>query len=346
MDSFNYNKKKLESIINKPSSESIEMYSKMYAFTSANLLHFYPSLSNRKHFNFFKRCLFNQQISALEQSNTSLIDALEIRNESLYNIQLIDKPLIFGTFHLGSYRILLSYLIKLGYKISLIVDDYVYKGQKDVFMETWNFLEKYYKNGSILNIINVEKESSIFKMIRSIKSGNILVTYLDGNSGTGKQLDENKNLLKINFFNQEIYVRKGVATISHFLKLNIIPVLSYRLQDKIHLHFFKECLYNNNIKKEEYSKKITSLLYENFEHYLTMFPCQWEGWFYMNKWMKLCTTNNDGKQKIDEQEIIKSGNYMPFKYCINKYFILDKTNYTSYQISGELYKKLSLILYR
>jgi hypothetical protein len=53
---------------------------------------------------------------------------------------------------------------------------------------------------------------------------------------------------------------------------------------------------------------------------------------------------NEDEIPNNETDVIKGKmnfeRYMPFKYCIDQYFIFDKTNYSSCPISKELYNNL------
>lgn len=322
-----------------------EAYSKRYAFTSANLNYFLPELRTEKHKSFYKNCLYNQHLSSLEENNIKTIDSINIINDTSFinigSLQQSQSPIIFTTFHLGSYRILNSFLTKKGFNSTLIVDEDVYTSQKDSFLNSWEHVEDYYKKNSSFSVLNAEKRSVILTLMRQINKNNVLIVYLDGNTGTGKKLSENKNLTTINFLGKEIFVRKGFAFLANILKANVIPVLSYRNDDKINLHFFNEISYDSTISREASITEVVDNNFKNFEKYLLKYPEQWEGWFYMHKWFNLNSLRK--APYISLSKIIEETNferYVPFKYCVNEYFLFDKSNYTSYPISFKLFKNL------
>lgn len=198
-----------------------------------------------------------------------------------------------------------------------------------------------HKNNSSFSVLNAEKRSVILTLMRQINMNNVLIVYLDGNTGTGKKLSENKNLTTINFLGKEIFVRKGFAFLANILKANVIPVLSYRNNDKINLHFFKEIAYDSNLSREVSIAEVVDNNFKNFEKYLLKYPEQWEGWFYMHKWFKLNSLKKapyTSSPKITGETNFER--FVPFKYCINEYFLLDKSDYTSYPISYNLFKNL------
>jgi len=346
MDKFNLRKKRLENNIFNKSKRDEDKYSKSFAFTSANLNSFLPSIKIDKHKTFFKNCIYNQHLSSIEEDDMNTIDSLNIINdtsfENIENIKHLKTPTIFTTFHLGSYRILNSFLTKHGFNSTLIVDEDVYTNQKEDFIKSWKIIENHYKNNSSFTILNAEKRSVILTLMRLIKkTNNVLIIYLDGNTGTGRKLKENPNLITIDFLKNKMFVRKGFAYLSNILKTNIVPVLSYRDNGKNNLHFFKEMSYDQTISREQSIHKIINYNFKNFEKYLKKYPEQWEGWFYMHKWFQI---NEFKKQQYHKTSLVKGianfKRYIPFKYCVNQYFLLDKTNYNSYAISQETYKNL------
>jgi KDO2-lipid IV(A) lauroyltransferase len=285
-------------------------------------------------------------LSSIEEDDFETIDSLNIINNTSFkdinDIKNSQNPIIFTTFHLGSYRMLNSFLAKHGFNSTLIVDEEVYLGQKESFLKSWEKVDNHYRNSSSFTVLNAEKRSIILTLMRQIKNNNtVLVVYLDGNTGTGKKLNKNPNLKTINFLKNEMCVRKGFAFLSNILKATVIPVLSYRENEKNNLHFFKEMVSDSNISKDESINQIINYNFSNFERFLLKFPEQWEGWFYMHKWFDL---NRYEKQPYNETDVIKGKmnfeRYMPFKYCIDQYFIFDKTNYSSCPISKELYNNL------
>ncbi len=345
MDKFKSRVKRLKNNIFNADKKNEEKYSKSFAFTSANLNTFLPSINIKEHKKFYKNCLYNQHLSNIEEDDINTIDSLSIVNDTSFKniteIKHLQKPKIFTTFHLGSYRILNSFLTKHGFNSTLIVDEEVYSTQKETFLKGWKIVDDYYKNNSSFTVLNAEKRSIILTLMRLMKTNNVLIVYLDGNTGTGKKLNKNPNLTTIEFLKNKMFVRKGFAFLSNILKANIIPVLSYRNNGKNNLHFYKEMPYNATISREQSINKIINYNFKNFEKHLLKYPEQWEGWFYMQKWFDLAKFKKQPYSKINDiKGIVNSKRYIPFKYCVNKYFLLDKTDFTSYPISHGVYKNL------
>jgi|TARA_B110000908_G_C10214775_1_gene432177 KDO2-lipid IV(A) lauroyltransferase len=345
MKKFNSQVNNLKNRIFSDTNDRDDDYSKSFAFSSANLNSFLPSIESNKHKMFFKKCLFNQHLSSIEEDDFNTIDSLNIINNTSFNdiekIKDLQTPTIFTTFHLGSYRILNSFLTKHGFNTTLIVDEEVYTAQKDSFIKGWEVVENYYKKKSSFTVLNAEKRSVLLTLIRLIKNNNVLIVYLDGNTGTGKKLNKNPNLIKIDFLKNTMFVRKGFAFLSNILKTNIVPVLSYRDNDKINLHFFKEMAHDTTLSREDSINQITNYNFENFEKYLLKYPEQWEGWFYMHKWFDLKSLKKQPYKKLYTlKNKTNFKRYIPFKYCVNQYFLLDKSDFNSYPISYKVYRGL------
>ncbi|MFD0861501.1 hypothetical protein ACFQ1M_04730 [Sungkyunkwania multivorans] len=320
-----------------------ERYSKSVAFTSANLKRFLPQIPSKEHEQFYRDCLYNQHLSSLEEYDIGAIDAVDVINEtSLPSLENIDQPLVFATYHLGSYRILNSYLTKLGLKTALIVDDEVYNAQANKFLNSWKKVEGHYKNGSDFVVLNAEKRTVLLQLMKLLRDNYVLIVYLDGNTGTGKRLSENPNLLSTNFLGHDIYTRKGFAYLSHIVKANIVTTLSYRDKGTTKLHFFEEIEYDPSVSREAHCQTVVKKCYDIFQSYLLKYPQQWEGWFYIHKWFEtdlLEDQREDSKPSIAVRGF-NSEEYALFKYCLNDYFILDKSNYKSILITKGIYEAL------
>ncbi len=160
--------------------------------------------------------------------------------------------------------------------------------------------------------------------------------YIDGNTGVGGISDDKQKLVKIKFLNYEIYARKGVAFISHFTQTPIIPIISIRtgwLSREIHVH--KPIFPDKNKERELYSKQTTQKLYRIFEKYLKLYPEQWEGWFYLHKFLDIKELK---KIKVKDNQCLKTAENI---FDINKEYKLNNDKYSimTYKIADFLLSK-------
>ena len=124
-------RKKYKKGLKAPTQKEIDLWSYDFALFSANIKKFFPKIKNSEYFNLFKNCLYNKWTSSIEQ-----YDLTYLRNTSIINHSSIDlnpkvenQPIIFTSFHYGSYRLFNSTLYELGYKVVIIMDEGVIKRQ-------------------------------------------------------------------------------------------------------------------------------------------------------------------------------------------------------------------------
>ena len=329
-----------------PSDEMVRKYSKIYAFTCANLRNLMPQVPKLNYEEFFKKTLFNQQVSALEQDVPEIINSVQLRGQ--YDFLLQDSSSrILCTFHLGSYRIINSILTKHNKDYAILTDSRVIKEQSQEFILSWQKINDIYKTNGKFEIFDAERRDVLLKIARFLKEGNrYLVVYLDGNTGVGGQRNssDNDNLIEIPFLNGSIKSRKGIAFISHLLKVPIVPVLNYRIDDEITLHFFNEIQTTEYADKEEFCSKSMTKLYNNFVDYLLLYPNQWEGWFYIHYSLTIQSINStfylSQQTKNSDGHIFNDDQFDLFTYASNSKFILDRQTYKSHIVNESLYEFL------
>ncbi len=333
----------LKNNIFNPEKKYIDRHSKHFAFTYANLYNFYSDkidIAEAK--EYYKKIVYYQSYTKLQQGNFKAIDEINVIRESA-SVDL-SQPLqseIFATYHLGAYRMLNSYLTKLGTDITLLVDDQAFLKQGQDFIDTHEKVEAHYKNGSTFNVINAEQPDSFRKIMKALKNKSNLIIYLDGNTG-GNKSAENGNLLEIPFLKGSIFCRVGVSYLSLLLKAKITPVLTYQTADHdINLHFFNQLeLQKEGESKNEYVARTMNVIYNVFVNCLEKYPAQWEGWIYMHKWIDGALYAAKSNDEITEENITNYyDDIVPFKIVKDSYF-LDKHTYLSYEVDSKLGQKL------
>lgn len=304
-----------------------------FSVTNAALLKFIPNYSSFDKIFTFKDIIFNQSLTAIEVADLNLYKELSIINNSKiedFN-KFKDQPLIFATFHLGSYRAINQYLLSLGMKLVLIIDDNVFKTQGQGFEKLASQLKKQsIKNGDF-QILNVKDTRTIFHLKDMMSKGYSLVVYLDGNTGLHEKQNFSKGFEKINFLQSEIHVKNGIQFIAKLTKSLFIPVISYRNDNKIYLEFFDHI----NFNQENINFSAIKIAYKHLENKLLLYPQQWECWLYMYKWF-----NRDEKTPyvvIDNLKFISNfERYIAFVLGETK-CLFDYYNFESIEIDDAIY---------
>lgn len=336
-----FEKAKLKKRLANPTQNDIDRMSYEYALFLANMKRFFPQKSNDEYKNFYLDLLYHKWLSGIEQYYVKFLRRSVIINKSSYNLDdlTFEKPLIFTTFHLGSYRLFNSFLFEKGFKIVLIIDESVFlKQQMDILENVKPILNK--KDSSDIVILNVKDKSSIFRLKNLISQGYIMSVYLDGNTGLTKD-DENfsKSYIQINFFNNSVYVKNGVGKLALLLNADIIPVISHRDDKEVnHITFYKEISILDFENKKDFPNKSIEQVYEIFEKKLAKHPTQWESWLFLHRWIK----RNFTTEFHPVTNLINKFNddrYFFFKVKETN-FLFDLHDYKSYPLENELYNKL------
>jgi lauroyl/myristoyl acyltransferase len=256
--------------------------------------------------SFFLNLMQSREVALKDQFNFSQSNITTVKGE------VLKTPCIYVTIHMGSFRIIPHYLISKGIKICLPITKRVYQEQA----EQYKAIEKStYHTDNTVEIVNVEEPGAIMKLIRLVKGGYSLLIYLDGNSGIGGMERQDNKLIEVLFFEQIIYSRKGIGFLSYILKLPVQPIITY-YHPSYESSTIKVALPSNidfKIERENYIQTITNNLWKIFEKMIKTYPDQWEGWLYIDSFLRPVTTTNHTVDRI--------------KYCFNslKYDFINNT---------------------
>ncbi len=312
-----------------------------FSYASANLRHFLPQLIFNDHVRIFKEILFHQRVSLLEQEYLGILDFItpEGLTEDLFQF-IKQTPVIFCTFHLGSYRVVNTFLAHHNIPFSLVISNDVMQQQSVGYKEGY---EKLY-NGYLfeeLSLINAETPQAGLQMMRDLKKGKSLLIYIDGNTGAIK--DDHEKSSMVSLLKGSIYAKNGVAFMSHAAKVPIIPVVCYRKGlDDIRLRFFDVIYPNLEKNRQEQAHELTQLLYDRLGSVLTEYADQWEAWLYLQKDIAnkaICTQCNSIKKcdvDFDSLDLLKFG----LIKVGSEFKLLDKTTYKTVETDKKILDKL------
>jgi KDO2-lipid IV(A) lauroyltransferase len=198
-----------------------------------------------------------------------------------------------------------------------------------------------------LEIFPAENPRLIFELINRLKNGISVVFYIDGNTGSAnKDLDENKNLLKIDFLNHHIYARQGIAYLAYLSKAPLAVAIARRYKNLSNRIVIKPVNTNVLIKKNrtDFINTVTKKLYGDLEIFIKNYPEQWEGWFYIDKFFKPEAIETIPAQKIEnfskKLTLFASEFIHLMKYDDERIFLVSKKDYQIMKITNSLYEIL------
>lgn len=315
---------------------------RLFHLVSAELLNYLPSIDYKDHCHLFKKILFNQKLSLLEQELPQLLYAVRYENKFSAINFLRRTPSIICTFHLGSYRLINLFLAENQIPFSLVVSRNVIQKQTELIQQA--FRSSNLIKHAQLDLIDAELPSAGLKMIKALKSNKSLVVYLDGNTGAGRPSVLNENCCEVNFLNNKIFVRKGVGVLSHAARAPVLPVICYRKSlTSINIKFKDPIFPNNGMDRGQFSSQLMQQLYDFASDYVKKYPGQWEAWLYLYKVAVQTERNMEALEQLNEiPKVLTFNNKWYGLYTLNdNSYIFDKQDLLSYKIQPQLYALLN-----
>jgi lauroyl/myristoyl acyltransferase len=233
---------------------------------------------------FFQSLMFHRDLAVQDQELAYAYENMKVTGNTSF---LADKrPRIYCTFHLGSYRLINFFLHKNRLDYALMINQMTFEAEEHKFQALHTYFKEIKDQSIQFKVLNAESESIAMQMIREVKKGNNLLFYIDGNTGIGGFNRKDDKLVAVEFLNQPILSRKGIAFLSHFLNIPIVPVIAYRqsITEPI-LEFLNPIDPDLKTDRESYCQKTTQAIWDIFSCYLKKYPEQWEGWLYANNFL-------------------------------------------------------------
>jgi lauroyl/myristoyl acyltransferase len=313
-----------------------------FNMVSAGLVNYLPEIGIEKHEDIYKTILLHKKLSILEQSSYTALDYMTTENLSTETLNLLkNRPTIICTFHSGSYRILNLFLIKNKIPYSLVMGNDIVKQEGELFHSLYNnFPENNSTEG--FGMINAEAPNVGLQMLRELKRGRSLLLYIDGNTGAGTATTKNDNRCVVNFLQQQLFARKGIAYLAHTAGVPIITVASYRKSwENIRLKFFDPIFPDGTKEKNLFAEETTQQIYNLAAPLIKAYPEQWEGWLYIHKVANIINGITVNKKKAASEKICLDS----FRFGIFKVngspFLFKKSSYSFYEINKHLYDLLT-----
>lgn len=320
-----------------------------YLMISANLSAFLPQLKIEDHYKMIQNIQFQRSLSSLDQYFFYILNELKISDDSNVLAKSRKEGHIFVTYHTGSYRLFIQHLNKENIPFCLVTEgDYV----KDQGETTQMLFKKLNGNQKELEILPAENPRLIFELTRRLRKGQSVVFYIDGNKGaSSKDLNDNKNLLKMDFLSKHIYARQGIAFLSYISKAPLVTAVSKRdseLNNSICIKQIELSELQEKSDRHEFVNRVTKILYNELEVLLKCYPEQWEGWFYIDKFFQ-----QESNALVDTPETKLDLDLPgPVTLMINKFlhlikhgedtlFLVDRKNYKIMAITQFVYEVLS-----
>ena len=305
-----------------------------YLIITSCIKKFIPRLKEVEFDNFYRKVLSTQMKAWKEQYCRETIRNTPILNK--WN--LLDKPVIYCSFHYSSYRLSILILARLQKHIALVVSEDVLQEQGLEMQALYNSICTF-----PLVLINANAANSLHSIREQLKNGYSIFVYVDGNNGTDGMKNNGKNLLRISLLESSIMVRKGIAYISFITKTPITPLMIDEIDGRKQLEIYPSIIPPERKEYSDYVHTSTRELYNLLNAKLEKDPTKWEPWLYIHKFFLPTLRMKESTSCIDYSAL----KFNTERYCLynhkngNSYYVFDKENICAYQIEESTYDKLS-----
>jgi hypothetical protein len=349
-----------DSIIQREKKKIDACQTKDLNFFSANLSRLLPSMPIDLHEQYYFDFMTYRALAVHQSQKADTVTDLITEGNMNFMSSIRAEPRIFCTFHLGSYRSLMGFMIREGLDFALLLDQRTYQEQGEDILRSFTAIKAHFSSQASYFVVNVEKPGSLLSVFQHVGKGRSLITYLDGNTGMGGIAVDNPSVyLDIAFLGQPFRSRKGVALLSYLCNRPIIPAISYYANGEPPgtLWFgtpIPPPADRSAAVKDSFVERITKDLYNILEDHLRIYPLQWEPWLYVHKFLDIPRLKNrltpdtriigDGKEEPGSGEsALLTFNHQGFGlFKIDDQGILfEKNAYQSYVIDRQAFDILS-----
>jgi lauroyl/myristoyl acyltransferase len=277
----------------------------------------------------YNQYLLNRELSNLEINYVHLLEKNGF--SKMQGKENLNHNAIYCSFHMGSYISISYYLVQNNIDFSIVIGADGFDEKEKMFIDSYEKALKVLGNStSKMDIINGQSRNAIISMVKKIKKGHSLLFYIDGSKGLKEFTPDDDNLIKINFFESQLFSRKGISFLSHYLKIPIIPVLSCRIKNNEIKVIFKTAIYPEGERKT-YCSFATQEIWNIFSEHFKQFPMQWESIYFMHQFKVYSTTGEVHILNKNETYVFNADRYDFFSIKQSK-AVFDNYNGKSIQL--------------
>lgn len=251
----------------------------LYHLADANLMHFFPALGAAQRRDIIAEVFWQQNMAMGDYARHTLIDTTRVVDLA-GALRSGGAPHIYCLYHVGSYRHFFHFLARENIDCALFIAGKTLElqgqGIRDGENKAW---------GGRLDMIDAEAGNSLLRGARALKRGQSVAIYIDGNSGSGANW-ENNRLQAVEFFGKTLLARTGIAYLSHLSGVPIVPVTCKRgMTGPLSLTLHPP-IKPDGAARDAYVRDATRALYALLEREIADSPGLWEGWLYVQKYLQ------------------------------------------------------------
>jgi KDO2-lipid IV(A) lauroyltransferase len=256
------------------------------------LFHLLPTVKAEDYPQFISKLHLNQRYSAMEMNYVSELAPRLDLDRSVSQRAILGERGVFCSFHAGSYRLIVPWLVSAGLKITMLIDAKVNAviGQL-IEKSAREFLTQRGMDTDRLRVRDTAMPGVLRKIIRDSSEGYSPFVYVDGNLSL--EAGEKSNSV-FDFLGGRISVKSGAAQLSKILRLPLfVAIASSRPEPPAgpsSSFFIKQVP-----EAETESLTVTMRqVWRSLEERLLAEPADWESWRYIDRSLIL-----DMQSKVD-----------------------------------------------
>jgi hypothetical protein len=312
---------------------------------SGALYHLLPSMAVEEHPELLRRIYFNQRQAVLDQSYLSLLVDRLGPVDTVVSTQAVQQA-VFGSFHLGAYRLLVPWLLSQGLKVSLLVDRHVADLQRDVFVELLHAF--CHTRGIPADHVRIRDTASarvLLRLLKDTREGYSPFIFVDGNTSADAG-DSQANTREAGFMAGRLRLRQGAAALAHLAGLPLQPIWTRRraLGDCVnHLHLAPP-ISPVGQARQAFTENATAQLWQLLGAEVAGTPEQWECWRYVHR--SMCLTE-PGPAQVVPAELRDAAQQLCFdarRYAIaddtDRPVLFDRADFRAFFVSEEFARLL------
>lgn len=186
-----------------------------------------------------------------------------------------ERPAIYCSFHMGSYTSTISSLVTRNMNLALVLGADAYEEKSAMFEQAAQDWKASTGQLSRFVTLNGQANNAVISMVKNFKRNNNLFFFIDGNKGADAFDASSEALVEVDVHEGRILSRRGIAYLAHYLKVPIIPLVSYRpTPEKIAVKIFDEIFPEGS--EAEFCQAGTRKIWAAFAEIFLAYPLQWE----------------------------------------------------------------------
>ena len=246
--------------------------------------------------DFLKYAVFlrNRKVCELRGATIVLPEYIKIKSNNIIfqdnfkkDIKAPVSPFIIISFHYSAYSSIINFLLYNGFDVTCLASQKLINKHKERVEVCCEIMNAVYGLNSKIKFVCANDSDSLIRLGTSkeeLSSSNkkVILLFMDGNIGSKKLINFDR-LVKVNFLERDVYVRKGCALLAKSLGLPIYQVLidetpngELYIDILDYVQLLKSSM--DDFVRRSYCNLERKLKEDNY--------FKWECWLYIHSWIK------------------------------------------------------------